>query len=149
MFLLWYDCAGHMSLVLRTCIVFHLILWGPLHVHAYLHAQVKKPVFISLHFQAVVPWCGPMSLRALVFVKPFMPDYKLSQSDVSTCSYNTYPMEPCCYSPSDKHAWLRRWKMQWHFVRFEVNHIFMKCSYSFNTSHSCLLYFQTKVITLV
>ena len=34
-------------------------------------------------FQVVVPWCSPLSIRALFNLRPFLPDYAISQKDVS------------------------------------------------------------------
>ena len=35
------------------------------------------------YFQVVVPWCSPLSIRALFSLRPFLADYAVSQSDVS------------------------------------------------------------------
>ena len=45
-------------------------------VHVYVHVTFDP-------FQVVVPWCSPVSIRALLWIKPFIPDLELSQIDVS------------------------------------------------------------------
>lgn len=43
-------------------------------------------IFVS---QVVIPWYSPISIKALFWIKPFIPDIELSQIDVSiqyTCS---------------------------------------------------------------
>lgn len=34
-------------------------------------------------FQVVIPWCSPVSFRALFYTNPFKPDLELSPVDVS------------------------------------------------------------------
>lgn len=45
-------------------------------------------------FGVVIPWCSPVSLRALFFMEPFMPDLELSQVCIFLVSSNFFMFFP-------------------------------------------------------
>lgn len=40
-------------------------------------------MLISYYLQIIIPWCSPVSLRALFCMRPFIPDLEVNQIDVS------------------------------------------------------------------
>ncbi|XP_064624711.1 uncharacterized protein LOC135486100 isoform X2 [Lineus longissimus] len=60
----------------------------------------------------VIPWCSPVSLRALFFVEPFMPDLELSQVNGTLCP-----------KPASKtHTLVSRLRSLWRHVRASRAH---------------------------
>lgn len=64
-----------------------------LYFHSWIYNVCVRLIFVS---QVVIPWYSPISIKALFWIKPFIPDIELSQIDVSMVHLFNLPCEMFC-----------------------------------------------------